>query len=242
MPLSPVQNGTRPDGHGRETTLRVSINHPMRSWVEALQRVLEPRSEIEVLAGHTDVRWARQSVASGKVDVLLTHVQPPASEMGALLADLQNGSPQLKIVAISDAEDPVLVATALRCGVRGWVQPNASVLHLVRVMLGVMEGETWVPPRLLGPALDVLIESESGRQQAADLLSVLSPREVEMLQCLVMGLTRREIAERYTLSPHTVRTHINNVLHKLDVHSTLAAVSLARRTGLTGSLPLQRNG
>jgi DNA-binding CsgD family transcriptional regulator len=55
-----------------------------------------------------------------------------------------------------------------------------------------------------------------------------------------MGMSRQEIAERYTLSPHTVRTHINNVLHKLDVHSTLAAVSIARRMGLTEGLPQQR--
>lgn len=220
-----------PDG-----AIRVAINHPMRAWVEALQRVLEPRADITVVSGNTDFRWAQQVVSSGQVDVLLTHVQSPPTELLALL----HASPWLKVVAISDSEDPALVASALRHGVRGWVQPNASVVHLVRVMRGVMDGETWVPPRLLGPALEVLIESAVGQRQASELLSVLSPREMEMLECLVMGLTRREIAERYTLSPHTVRTHINNVLHKLDVHSTLAAVSIARRTGLADPVPQQR--
>lgn len=216
--------------------VRVAINHPLRSWVEALQRVLEPRPDITVVTGNTDVRWSHQQIASGNVDVLLVHVQPPATELFTLL----HAFPRLRVVAISDSEDAALIARVIRHGGRGWVQPNASVVHLVRVLKGVAEGETWVPPRLLGPALDVLIESTAGQRQASELLAALSPRELEMLQCLVMGLTRREIAERYTLSPHTVRTHINNVLHKLDVHSTLAAVSIARRTGLVESVAQQR--
>jgi DNA-binding NarL/FixJ family response regulator len=225
---------------GADTAIRIAINHPMRAWVEALQRVLEPRTDIEVLTGHTDLRWARNAVATGQADLLLTHVESPAGPLFTMLAELLTVSPKLKIVAISDAEDPELLAAALRNGVRGWVEPNASVNHLVRVMHGVARGETWVPPRLLGGALEALIEGNNGRAQASGLIASLSPREVEMLQCLAMGMSRQEIAERYTLSPHTVRTHINNVLHKLDVHSTLAAVSIARRMGLTEGLPQQR--
>jgi DNA-binding NarL/FixJ family response regulator len=225
---------------GPDTAIRIAINHPMRAWVEALQRVLEPRSDINVLTGHTDLRWARNAVATGQADLLLTHVESPAGPLFTMLAELLTVSPSLKIVAISDAEDPELLAAALRNGVRGWVEPNASVNHLVRVMHGVSRGETWVPPRLLGGALEALIEGNNGREQASGLIASLSPREVEMLQCLARGMSRQEIAERYTLSPHTVRTHINNVLHKLDVHSTLAAVSIARRMGLTEGLPQQR--
>lgn len=233
MPLSELHEDGHPESR---SALQVVIYHPMQAWLEALQRVLEPRSDITVVAGHRDFQWARQAATSGQAGVLLSYVRAPAHDLVALA----HASPTLKVVAISDSEEPALVAALLRNGVRGWVQPNASVVHLVRVMRGVVEGETWVPPALLGPALDILIESTAGRQQASDLLSVLSPREVEMLHCLVLGMTRREIAERYTLSTHTVRTHINNVLHKLDVHSTLAAVSIARRTGLAESLPQQR--
>lgn len=221
--------------------MRVAISHPMRAWVEALQRVLEPRADIEVLTGHTDLQWARHAVTTGQADLLLTHVDSPARQLFTLLAELLAASPNLKVVAISDSEEPDLIAAALRNGVRGWVQPNASVSHLVRVMTGVANGETWVPPRLLGPAIDRLIDVASSQQQASGLISTLSPREVEVLRCLAMGLTRQEIAQRFTLSPHTVRTHINNVLRKLDVHSTLAAVSIARRMGLTDSVPEQRH-
>jgi DNA-binding CsgD family transcriptional regulator len=60
-------------------------------------------------------------------------------------------------------------------------------------------------------------------------LGALTAREAEVLCCIAAGLTRAAVAERLFLSPHTVRTHIRNVLAKLEVHSTLAAVALARR-------------
>ncbi len=58
------------------------------------------------------------------------------------------------------------------------------------------------------------------------------PREREVLRCMVAGLGRKAVAERLYLSPHTVRTHMQNVLGKLGVHSTLQAVALARRAGV----------
>ena len=68
-------------------------------------------------------------------------------------------------------------------------------------------------------------------------LAVLSAREREILECLAQGMTRAQIVERFTLSPHTVRTHIGHVLTKLEVHNTLSAVSIARRAGLAARRP-----
>jgi DNA-binding NarL/FixJ family response regulator len=120
----------------------------------------------------------------------------------------------------------------VRAGARGWVSQATSFEHLLRVIHGVSRGETWIPPRLVSGLLDSLLSAEETRQQESEVLALLSARETEVLNCLAQGLTRQEIAQRYFLSPHTVRTHINNVLRKLDVHSTLAAVSIARRIGL----------
>ncbi|CAM5719139.1 Response regulator transcription factor OS=Streptomyces microflavus OX=1919 GN=G3I39_28055 PE=4 SV=1 [Streptomyces microflavus] len=66
----------------------------------------------------------------------------------------------------------------------------------------------------------------------------LTPREREVLRCMVAGLGRKAVAERLFLSPHTVRTHMQNVLGKLGVHSTLAAVALARRAGVGPAEPV----
>jgi DNA-binding NarL/FixJ family response regulator len=123
--------------------------------------------------------------------------------------------------------------------VRGWVEPTVSLDELVRVLVGVSEGETWLPPDLLSSVLDSLVEVEETRERTVEVFSSLTARELDILRCLTEGLSRQQIAQKYFLSPHTVRTHINHVLHKLDVHSTLSAVSLARRVGVSTELPGQ---
>ncbi|HWG28435.1 MAG TPA: helix-turn-helix transcriptional regulator [Actinospica sp.] len=64
-------------------------------------------------------------------------------------------------------------------------------------------------------------------------ISALTPRETQVLRCIAAGIGRTEIAKRLFMSPHTVRTHIQRILAKLDVHSALAAMALARRAGVT---------
>lgn len=71
----------------------------------------------------------------------------------------------------------------------------------------------------------------AGAADACDarVLDTLTPRESQVLRCVADGLSRAAVAERLFVSPHTVRTHLRNVLAKLQVHSTLAAVALVRR-------------
>jgi DNA-binding NarL/FixJ family response regulator len=204
----------------------------MRTWADALERLLAPRWDIEVVTSHSTPSWVKHAVVNQQVDILLTHVSPPANDLPAFLGDLFAQNPRLGVVVLSDSRDRTLLSAAIRSGVRGWVEPSASLEHLVRVLHGVARGETWFPPALMTPVLDVLLDDRESSDQKESALSALSAREIEVLACLVEGATRQEIAERLTLSPHTVRTHINNLLHKLDVHSTLAAVSIARQAGL----------
>ena len=115
---------------------------------------------------------------------------------------------------VSDVNDTDLFVATFRAGARAWVRASASVEELMRVIHGVARGETWVPPDLLTVLLQTLLTSEGAKEEAQDALSVLSAREREILECLAQGMTRAEIVERFTLSPHTVRTHIGHVLHE----------------------------
>jgi DNA-binding NarL/FixJ family response regulator len=80
--------------------------------------------------------------------------------------------------------------------------------------------------------LSDLMAAEQERNEHETLVGALTPREREVLQCMVSGMTRSSIAQHLFLSPNTVRTHMQNVLGKLGVHSTLAAVAVARRAGI----------
>ncbi len=212
--------------------MKVVIEHPSRTWADALERLLAPRWDIEVITAHTKPSWVRNAVITHRADVLVTYATPPRAQFEERLRDITDHAQGLGVVVISDSRDRDLLDAAVRAGVRGWVEPTCSVEHLVQVMHGVRRGETWYPPALMTPVLDALLDAEERREQQDSTLAALSDRELEILTFLAQGLTRREIADRLTVSPHTVRTHINNLLHKLEVHSVLAAVSLARQAGL----------
>jgi len=208
--------------------------------VDALEVLLRPREDVELVAAHTDLAWGRHAVALGEVHVLLLHLGAVERGLEKTLHELFEARSDLSVVALSDSRDPALISAVVRAGARGWLDQSASVEHLVRVLVGVARGEGWIPPDLLGPVLDNLVDVGRTRQHTSDAFASLTTREIDVLRALTQGLSRQEIAEKYTLSPHTVRTHINHVLHKLDVHSTLAAVSLARRVGLDEDMPHQR--
>lgn len=140
--------------------------------------------------------------------------------------------PEVRTVVLAERDDPRQAASALQAGAGGWVAKDCSLSRLLQVIRGVLKDETHLPPALLTGVLKELTASRKHRTESERLVESLTPREREVLRCMVAGLGRKAVAERLFLSPHTVRTHMQNVLGKLGVHSTLAAVALARRAGV----------
>ncbi|MFE4371217.1 LuxR C-terminal-related transcriptional regulator [Streptomyces sp. NPDC056835] len=150
----------------------------------------------------------------------------------SLVAGVRSGQPSVRTVVLAEKDDPHRAALALQAGASGWVAKDCSLQRLLAVMRGVLRDETHLPPALLTGVLRELTATRKHRTESERLVESLTPREREVLRCMVAGLGRKAVAERLFLSPHTVRTHMQNVLGKLGVHSTLAAVALARRAGV----------
>ncbi|WP_424892056.1 LuxR C-terminal-related transcriptional regulator [Streptomyces sp. XH2] len=164
----------------------------------------------------------------------------------SLVAGVRSAHPAVRTVVLAERDDPRRAAAALQAGAGGWVAKDCSLSRLLAVIRGVLRDETHLPPALLTGVLRELTAARKHRTESERLVESLTPREREVLRCMVAGLGRKAVAERLYLSPHTVRTHMQNVLGKLGVHSTLAAVALARRAGvgpvdLTGSV-VERGG
>jgi DNA-binding NarL/FixJ family response regulator len=150
----------------------------------------------------------------------------------SLVAGVRGAQPAVKTVVLAEKDDPRRAALALQAGACGWVAKDCSLSRLLTVIRGVLRDETHLPPALLTGVLRELTAARKHRTESERLVESLTPREREVLRCMVAGLGRKAVAERLYLSPHTVRTHMQNVLGKLGVHSTLAAVALARRAGV----------
>ncbi|PBC78124.1 LuxR family two component transcriptional regulator [Streptomyces sp. TLI_235] len=166
---------------------------------------------------------------------------PPGLSAGdgiALVGRICRAHPALRAVVLATGDDPRRAVRALQAGASGWVAKESSLGRLLAVVRGVLRDETHLPPALLTGVVRELTSARRDRTESERLVGTLTPREEEVLRCMVAGLGRQAVAERLYLSPHTVRTHMQNVLGKLGVHSTLAAVAVARRAGITPSEPL----
>ncbi|EXU68238.1 transcriptional regulator [Streptomyces sp. PRh5] len=150
----------------------------------------------------------------------------------SLVGAVRSAQPGARTVVLAERDDPRRAAAALQAGASGWVAKDCSLVRLLAVIRGVLREETHLPPALLTGVLRELTAARKHRTESERLVESLTPREREVLRCMVAGLGRKAVAERLFLSPHTVRTHMQNVLGKLGVHSTLAAVALARRAGV----------
>ena len=149
---------------------------------------------------------------------------------GVVLAErLHRQSGHTRILMMADAgDDAQVVINALRAGAAGYVTTDVSVDVLLQAVRGVLRGELWLAPRVVGPVIDLLMNRTPGAEQRL----LLTRRERDVLRCLVEGLDQATIASRLFVSVNTVRTHRRRVLAKLGAHSSLEAVAVARSWGL----------
>ncbi len=110
-----------------------------------------------------------------------------------------------------------------------------SAESLVEAIRAVADGQTRVPGRLLTTVCASLPARGTGEADDDTAIRRLSERELDVLRCLVDGLCRKEIALRLGIAANTVRSHVQSILHKFEVHSTLTAVAVARRAGVKGT-------
>jgi DNA-binding NarL/FixJ family response regulator len=210
-----------------DDVVRIGILHPLQAWLDALECVLRADDRVEVVVAHNDPAWIRNAVERADVDLVLISL---SEDLGVEpVRAMLRGLPGVEVVVISDSDEAAFISDVVRAGARGWLRSSATIEDLVDVVQGVSRGESWFPPKHVTKLVNGLLESERTRVHRDELLDALSSREREILECLARGMSRHEIAEQLFISSHTVRTHINHVLHKLDVHSTLAAVTLARK-------------
>ncbi len=165
-------------------------------------------------------------------DVITIEVEPLGSAVGEVLRALVAVRPEARVVVLSADHNLAHAVEAARAGVAAWVAKEQGAAELEIVVRGVCQGKSWFPPDMLGEILRELRTDVSRAKEHEDLLDVLSPRERDVLLSMMDGKRGRQIAQDLLISTDTVRTHTRNIFAKLDVHSRLEAVRVARAAGL----------
>ena len=199
-----------------------------RIFADALAARLEAEEDVEVVAA-VHARTPGQCLIVGRhADVMMLDGDLPERAAIRLCAELSGRDEAPRVILLSYSSEAERIVDAVRAGAAGWVRKDESVEHLLRVIRGVAHGETWLPPAEAGQVLRLLLQEQTQRNDDDQVLAALTPREREVLGCLADGAGRREVAEMLHLSANTVRTHLQNLMAKLGVHSTLEAVAMSR--------------
>lgn len=205
--------------------IHLAVADRSRVFADAVAGRLADEPDLAVRCSATSVAALRRAAGPRPVDVVVCD----AALFGAEDRELRAiGGPPPALVLVAETADTGLLAPALRRGVRGWVPREASAADLVAAIREAYQDGTWVPARLLTGAIRELTGAPAREDQGYRRLASLTPRERDVLACLADGLSRAEAATRLHLSTNTVRTHVQSILAKLRVNSSVAAVAVAR--------------
>jgi DNA-binding NarL/FixJ family response regulator len=208
--------------------IRVLIVDQHLAFRDALATRLQAEPDLAVVAKTQSAEFAPRVLVGRPADVILLDAELPNDSATAFCLDLTRRGAQSRVAMLSTASQPERIVAAVRAGAAAWVRKAESIDYLLRVIRGVVRGDTWISPGDLGAVLRLLIEDQDHRRDGDDLLASLTRRERDVLFLLVEGAGRKEIAERLQLSANTVRTHLHSLMVKFGVHSTLEVVALAR--------------
>jgi two-component system, NarL family, response regulator LiaR len=140
--------------------------------------------------------------------------------------------PECRICVLAVEEDERTLVDAVEAGATGFVTKESPLSELIGAVRTLHAGETIIPSRMLGPLLSRLIQRRREQDDALRKASELTRREREVLALLADGADNDSIAQALVISPQTARTHIQNLLGKLGVHSRLEAAAFVVRNGI----------
>ncbi len=170
-------------------------------------------------------------ITSVRPDVIAIETEPFGATIGTALERIATAAPQARVVVLSADRNVAHAVAAARAGAVAWVAKEQDAAEFESIVRGVVRGCSWFPPDMLGEIMRDL-RAEASRSHGGSPLRALSAREREVLQVMMTGSQGKQIARELHISADTVRTHAQNIYAKLDVHSRLEAVTVARSAGL----------
>lgn len=165
-----------------------------------------------------------------KPDVLLLDVGLPGLDGIHALERIRVLSPETKVLILTVFDDPDKIFAAICAGASGYLLKTASIVEIAEAIRQVKEGGAPMHPKVARRVLDRFSMLAGQREGSADYN--LTDREREILNFLVKGATKKEIAVELGVSVHTVTTHLRRVYEKLHVTKNAAAVAKALRERL----------
>jgi len=200
--------------------IRVMLVDDHQMVRNGLATFLLVHDDLELVGEASDGEEALRVFEEARPDIVLMDLKMPRMDGVEATRRLLERVPEAHIIALTSFEDETLVQKALEAGASGYLLKDIGADDLADAIRKAHGGK----PALAAEATEALFRvARRGHQPGDDL----TDREREVLALMVEGLTNPEIADRLVVSAATVKTHVSNILSKLDVSTRTEAVSFA---------------
>lgn len=209
-------------------SLLIVDDHPL--FRQGVRLFLETIPELAI-AGEADCgQGALAFLEKNRVDVVLLDLQMPGPDGIETTRKILASRPEMRILILTSFGSWEKVYTALKAGASGYILKDAEPEQLVAAIRAVAAGGSYLGTQVAADLLQHV--DRAGTPAVKELPEPLSGRETEVLSLLARGLGNREIAEALFLSEKTVKTHVANILQKLNVKSRTQAALYAMKENL----------
>ncbi len=213
--------------------IRIAIAEDNADAVEALQIRLADYADVAVNAiAENGNDLLRQLEKDNAVDLILMDIEMPDLSGIEATAQVKQKYPNIKVVIITIFDDDDNIFNAILAGADSYILKETRAEKLYETIHDTLNGGSVMSPSIAARALQVFKKSALRPERLTDNVPELSARETEVLEYLSAGLTNKRIAEQLSISPFTVKRHIENIYQKLQAQTRVELVAKARRSGL----------
>lgn len=213
--------------------IKVLIADDHRVVREGLSAILKSNEDIQVVGEACDGQEAVEKARALLPDVILMDISMPKMSGIEATRVIKREFPHIGIVALTMYEEQQYIFDLVRAGATGYLLKDTDTAQIVAAIRAIYHGESLIHPSVASKILaEFSLMAEGKGKKRSPVEHDLTEREVTVLRLVADGKTNKEIANALDLSEKTVKNHVRNIFHKLQVYDRTQAAILAIRKGL----------
>jgi two-component system, NarL family, nitrate/nitrite response regulator NarL len=198
----------------------VADDHPVVRF--GVKNMLEDEPGFEVVGEAEDGDTAITQTIELEPDILLLDLQMPRLPGLEALRAIMSKSPRVKIIMLTSTITSQQVIEALQIGARGIVLKDSLAGDLATSLRAVLSGDYWIGGARVANLMTKLNELMKAAAAVPERKTYgLTPRELEVVTCIVEGCSNKDVAKQFTISEETVKRHLSNIFDKTGVSTRL---------------------